>query len=290
MGEERPPWAASAKTPTDRLPEMACDCHAHVFGPRPRYPLIAAPKYAPPPESWTDAYERLHARLGVARGVLVQPSVYGFDNACMLDAMNAIGERVRGVAVVPTDVDEAALERLDAAGVRGLRINSGHGNSLDALEALAARIRPFGWHIQIFVAAASELVAIEARLRALEVETVIDHMGRVPADRGVDDPAFRALIGLVGDGVSWVKISWAETLSVARAPFADVDPMVRALVAAAPDRVVWGTDWPHTSAPRPLPDDADLVDLVARWVPDDSLRRRILVDNPARLYGFDARP
>ena len=283
------------------VPALACDCHAHVFGPLARYPAIPGRTYDPPAYAGVAAYKRLHARLGIGRGVLVQPSPYGIDNACLVDALHELGAAYRGIAVFPPEAPDRALDRMDAAGVRGVRIHPLQGLTLDRVEPLAGRIADRGWHLQIFVADSADLVDLAPRVRRLPVPTVFDHMGRVTAERGVSDPGFQALLRLVGDGVAWVKVSWAETLSAKGPPFDDVDPMATALIRANPERAVWGTDWPHNAGgghlrgappqtPGPRPDEAELLALVGRWAPDARTRERILVENPARLYGFGDAP
>jgi predicted TIM-barrel fold metal-dependent hydrolase len=283
-----PPPLPHPRKPLLTLPPGSCDCHAHVFGPPGRYPLAAKRGYTPP-ETPLEQYLRLLETLGVGRGVIVTPSAYGRDNAATLDALAGAGGRLRGVAVVDESAGEAELERLAAGGIRGVRFNlvSGGGVSLALLETMAARIAPLGWHVQLFVAL-DALPALEPRLKALPVPAVIDHMGHVQAGTGLMHPGFQALLRLVRHG-SWVKLSAPYRLSRRYPDFPDVLPYVRALLAAGPERVVWGSDWPHVGMwEQPMPDDGDLVDLLETWMPDPEQRRRVLVDNPARLYGFEA--
>lgn len=283
-----PPPHPNPSPPRLSVPPGACDCHAHVFGPAGRYRYATERDYTPP-DAPLERYRRLLATLGVERAVLVQPSVYGTDNTAVLDALAATGERFRGVAVLPPDTPERELERLHAAGVRGVRINlvtRGGGVPLDDLERMAARIAPLGWHVQLFVTLGT-LADAAPRLAALPRAPVVDHMGAVPAGTSLQHPGFQALLRLAGEGRCWVKLSGAYRLSAEDVPYADVVPYAQALVAANPERMVWGSDWPHPILhDKPMPDDGALVDLLADWAPDEAVRRRILVDNPAELYGF----
>ena len=268
-------------------PPGGVDCHMHIFGPYDRYPLSPGRAYTPP-EASIAMYEEVLATLGLSRTVVVQPSVYGTDNAVTLDAVEAMGrDRARAVVVVDDAVEPAALRAMHGRGARGVRFNavSGNGTPLEQLEALVGKIAPLGWHLQLY-AHAAEILALEEVLARLPVPVVIDHMGGIGArDGGADSPAFAALIRLL-EGGAWAKLCGYR--ASAGHPYADVAPMARAMIAAAPDRCVWGTDWPHPSLfpPTGMPDDGHLLDLLADWAPEDAQRRAILVDNPARLYGF----
>lgn len=284
-----PPPDFNPRRPKLAFPPGATDCHAHVFGPADRYDYAPNRGYTPP-DVLLEHYQHMLATLGVERAVLVQPSVYGTDNRAHLDALASAGPSFRMVAVVDDDVADGELERMAAAGVRGVRINAVNqgGLSLDILERMAARLNPLAWHIQLFVEVA-KIAELEQRLAALPVPVVIDHMGHTTADKGLDHPGFQALLRLLRGGNTWVKLSGAYRLSrEPRPPFSDIVPYARALIAAAPERCVWGTDWPHPMVnDRPMPNDGDLADLLADWEPADAQRRAILVDNPARLYGFN---
>jgi predicted TIM-barrel fold metal-dependent hydrolase len=229
------------------------------------------------------------ATIGCERAVLVQPSVYGTDNTAHLEAMAEAGPGFRMVAVVDPAVPRAELDRLHAAGVRGVRFNivTRGGIAIEGLQTMAARLKPLGWHIQLF-AEAETIARLEPEIAALPVPVVIDHMGHVTTDLGLEHPGFQALLRLLGGGNAWVKLSGAyRTSRQPTAPFSDVVPYAQALIAAGPERCVWGSDWPHPMVnDRPMPNDGDLADLVTDWAPDETQRRRILVDNPARLYGF----
>lgn len=268
------------------VPEGACDTHAHVIGDGAAYPYVEERSYTPPPAP-EDSYLAMLRGCGMTRGVLVQVSVHGTDNRYLLHVLQRHPATLRGVAVVAADVTDAELERLHQAGVRGLRINVlfGGGVGFDALETLAKRIAPLGWHLQ-FLVDARDLPPLMPRLEKLAVSCIIDHMGHMPVSEGTASAGFRALMRCVRDLGWWVKLSGAYRISSRfDQDFDDVVPWAQALIAAAPDRMVWGSDWPHVAIPR-MPNTGRLRNLLAAWAPDPALRRRILVDNPARLYGF----
>ncbi len=268
-----------------RAPPLSCDCHFHIFGPYDRFPLDAGRHYDPQAAT-IPAYLRVADALGLQRFVIVQPSVYGTDNECSLDAAERLGrERSRVVAVVDDGITDAELRRLHERGTRGLRFNavSGNGTPLDQLDALARRIAPLGWHLQVYCTG-GQLPELGPILAALPIEVVVDHMGGVRAADGVAAPGFQALLRLLGTGRAWVKLSGYRIS--AGPPFDDIAPFARALLQAAPERCLWGTDWPHPSLGDWMPDDGRLLDLLGEWAPD-AATRRVLVDNPARLY-FDA--
>lgn len=272
--------------PSWRAPALACDCHFHIFGPYDRFPLDAGRHYDPQ-AALIPQYLRVAEALGIERMVIVQPSVYGTDNRCTLDAAAQFGlDRARVVAVVDPAIDDAALRKLHEGGTRGVRFNpvSGNGTPLEGLEALARRIAPLGWHLQVYTTG-EQLPDLAPRLAALPVDVVIDHMGGVRAAESVEAPGFQALLRLVGTGRAWVKLC-GYRISSAGPPFADVAPFARALFAAAPERCLWGTDWPHPSLSDWMPEDGALFDLLGAWVPGEASRQRVLVENPARLYGF----
>ncbi len=268
------------------LPPGACDCHVHVFGSPARYPFAVGRAYTPAEASFR-SYRAVMRSLGLARAVLVQPSVYGTDNRAMLDALRQGGAAVRGVAVIGAQ-GEDGLAALAAAGVCGVRVNRlfpGAAEIAD-LDALAGRIAPLGWHLQLLIDVA-ESVDLLKRLGSLPVATVIDHLGHMPAALGRDHPGFQTLLALLHEGRSWVKLSAPYRLSARSGPpYDDVRPFAEAVLEAAPDRVVWGSDWPHPAIQGPTPHPANLLDPLFDWVDDEDLRRRVLVDNPARLYRF----
>ncbi|MGD0467407.1 MAG: amidohydrolase family protein [Terriglobales bacterium] len=276
-------------TPIHSTPSEAWDCHAHIFGPVEQYPFTPNRSFTPP-EASLAAYRRMLAALGIAHAVIVQPSVYGTDNRCTLDAVAAAGGGWRGVAVVDPSVSEQELERLHAAGFRGVRVNVlfRGGLTLDALERLAHTVAPLGWHLQLLLDG-RDLVELAPRLRRLPVQIVIDHMGHMPASAGVEHPGFQILLQLVREGRCWAKLSGAYRLSGGPYyPYHDVVPFARALIEADASHMVWGSDWPHPAVSGSIPKDAGLLDLLAVWAPDAEVRRRILTENPAQLYGFSA--
>jgi predicted TIM-barrel fold metal-dependent hydrolase len=266
-----------------RAPALACDCHIHVFGPPERYPLDAARKYTPEPALLQD-YLKVASALGTGRVVLVQPSVYGADNSCQRDAMRLLEERARGVAVIDDSTSEAQLGELNGAGFVGARLNFMRAGELDALERVAARVADMGWHVQLHVQAAV-LAEIAERLLKLPTEFVIDHFGRVDPRQGVAQPAFQALLRLVDSGRCWVKLSAAYRIDLDGPPYRKAEPFARELVKRNPERVVWGTDWPHPDV-AVVPEDGPLLGALFDWLPDDAARNRVLVDNPAKLYRF----
>jgi predicted TIM-barrel fold metal-dependent hydrolase len=273
------------RAPRQKAPALSCDCHFHIFGPFDRYPLSEGRTYTPPP-ALVPQYLELAETVGLQRMVVVQASVCGTDNAVTLDAIAQFGlHRARGVAVIDDSFGDAALRRLHDQGIRGVRFNmvSGNGTPEDQLEALARRVAPLGWHIQIY-ADGPKMLEISALLARLPVEVVIDHCGGVQTGLGIQHPQFQALLRLMDSGRAWMKLSSYRASSTG-SPWADVAPNVKALVAAAPDRCVWGTDWPHPQM-DPAPEAGVLLDQFFEWVPDAAVRQKILVDNPARLYGF----
>ncbi|MDW8313751.1 MAG: amidohydrolase family protein [Rhodovarius sp.] len=277
---------AAPRRPAFRPPPGACDAHVHIWGPYARFPLSPRAPYRPPERTAADL-AALHERLGIDRAVIVQTTVYGADNRAMLEAIAGSGGRWRGVALVDENTTEADLRALHEGGVRGVRFgflrHLGGVPDLSLLRRTAERIGPMGWHLVLHMDAPA-LLAFEDLLWSLPCPAVIDHMGRVPAEQGLDQPAFRLLLRLVKEGGFWVKISGADRISAAGPPFRDAIPFARALIEAAPERVIWGSDWPHPNV-RWHPDEADLLDLLPACA-DAATLRRVLVDNPARLYGF----
>ena len=234
------------------------------------------------------------ATLGVERAVLVQPSVYGTDNAALLDALAAAGPRVRGVAVVGDDAEETELERMHRAGVRGVRCNvvdvlpDEKGKlPLGQLTRLARKIERFGWHIELLLHV-DEFPDFDRAFADFPVPVVIGHLGYMKTDRGLEAPGFQALLRSMRGGRCWVKLTGPYRISTQPFPHRDVTPFAHALLDAAPGRLVWGTDWPHVMVKGRMPNDGDLCDLLSDWVPDPALCQRVLVDNPAALYGFVA--
>jgi predicted TIM-barrel fold metal-dependent hydrolase len=294
-----PPFAATP--PAFAIPRGACDCHLHVFGPRARYPFAARRAYTPSDAPPAAAAAMLR-RLGFERAVLVQPSVYGSDNRCLLDGVAVLGPCSRAIAQIDPDAGESELDRLGEAGVRGVRLNALARGMRDpavltgAIAALAGRIEGRGWHLQLHLPARA-LEMLESVLAALPVAVVIDHFGQIPAAPD-EAAAADALCRLLAQGHVWLKLSGADRFAAAPAEDAFLGALVARLVATAPARLVFGSDWPHTpihqGAPRAEPpchpfrpvDTGGLLAALAAWVPDAGLRHRILVDNPGALYGF----
>ncbi|VVE57417.1 amidohydrolase family protein [Pandoraea anhela] len=271
--------------PTFAVPFGAVDTHAHVVAASDAYPMVAERSYTPPPAP-EDKYLAMLDATGMTYGVLVQISVYGTDNRYMLETLRRHPDRLRGIAVVSPDVSDATLEAMHAAGVRGLRINVlfGGGIGFAAMETLAHRIKDLGWHMQ-FLMDVNALPELMPRMTSLPVPGIVDHMGHTPVAQGLDSPGFSALRSLVRDHGYWVKLSGAYRISERFPMFDDVTPFAQALIEDAPDRMVWGSDWPHVSLTR-MPNTGALRNLLPQWAPDADTRRRILVDNPSRLYGF----
>lgn len=285
----KPTDKSAAARPQLTAPPGTCDTHLHIYGPEDKYPVRQAGAFPPPPNSGTADYQAVQTRLGLERLVIVQPAAYGTDNRCTLDAMAMFGDQARGVAVVGPDVSDAELRQLTAAGIRGLRFFMLPGGALgwDVLEPLAARVAPFGWHIQLQMDGRHLHERVDTLLR-LPVTVVIDHVGKFLEPVDTDHPGFVALLRLLERGRCWVKLSGPYETSKAGPPFyADVGRLAKVLVRNAPERLVWATNWPHPSVSESnKPDDATLLDVLLDWVADDLTRRRILVDNPAELYGF----
>lgn len=284
-----PPPHPDPHPPTAFVPPPgACDAHCHVFGPEAQFPFAAARSYTPP-DAGVDKLEQLQSRLGLQRAVLVQASAHGTDNRAMVDALRRGGGRFAGVAMIDDSTTDAELRDLHYAGVRGTRFNFvahlGGAPDLDHFRHVVERVAPLGWHIVLHFDA-KDLPGHAEMLDRMPTPYIIDHMARVDASAGVEQAPFQTLVELMDDERCWVKVSGAERLTAdGSPPYDDVVPYARALIAAAPDRVLWGTDWPHPNV-RHMPDDGDLIDLLAAFAPDDETRNRILVSNPERLYDF----
>jgi predicted TIM-barrel fold metal-dependent hydrolase len=298
--------AAAASQPSTpvgfAVPAGACDCHTHVFGDPRRFAFAAARGYTPEPAS-VEEMRALHRALHVDRVVIVQPSVYGTDNACTLDAIKQLGSRARGIAVIDEHVSDAALDEMDRGGIRGVRLNlatagvTAPAAARQRFDAAAGRIASRRWHIQINTQP-SIIEALRNQVMASPVPVVFDHFGGAQAALGPRQPGFVALVDLVRSGKAYVKISGAYRSSTAVPDYADVTPLAVALVAANVQRILWGTDWPHPDsatvagrkatdiAPLLQIDDGRVLNQLAVWAPDAAVRKTILADNPARLYGF----
>lgn len=273
------------------LPPGATDCHCHVYDDPLRYPLVAQRSYTPV-RADLDQYLAMCEQVGLSRTVQVSASVYGADNRLTLDVIARLGQhRARGVAGLASDVTAEQLDTLHAGGMRGVRVSThvkGYGGT-QAIAHFAERIQPFGWHVQVHVARADEIAQLEDELLRVPVPLVFDHLGCVRGSEGPANAGFQAMLRLLRQRDDcWAKISSWYRRSDAGGQNEDMAPIVAALVDARPDRLVFGTNWPHPAlhAPATVPDDGELIDQFVHWVPDEDIRRRILVDNPAALYGF----
>jgi 2-pyrone-4,6-dicarboxylate lactonase len=277
---------------TSTLPAGACNAHCHVFGPRTRFPYATDGAFVPEADAPKEALYALNDRLGLQRCVVVQSTCHGFDNRAAEDAVASRPGDYRGIALLPTDVADSELRRLDAAGFRGVRFNfMGHLGTHAPIEevlSLAGRFAPLGWHLQIH-GDPTLLTDLAPALRRAPTPVVIDHIGRIDASLGPDQPNFQALLRLMADERFWVKVSGMDRITKLGPPYVDAQPFARTLVAEFGDRVVWGNDWPHPNHAGPVPDEQQLVDLVAEIAPSASARHALLVDNPERLYRFGDR-
>jgi predicted TIM-barrel fold metal-dependent hydrolase len=241
-----------------------------------------------PSAATVDDYRHMLKVLGLERAVIVQTGIF-HGNDVTYDVLKESRGQWRGIALLDGSVTSQEIARLDDAGFRGVRLNPRNvkADDLKDMETIAQKIAPFGWHLQ-FHLDARNLTTLAARLRKLPVEIVVDHLGHMPVDAGVDHPGFQELLALLREGRTWVKLSSPNRFGDPRPPYPNVTPYAHALIAAAPDRCVWASDWPHSRFAGFMPNDGDLLDLLKVWAPDEAVRRRILVDNPARLYGFPA--
>jgi len=292
---QAPPCAApdfAPRQPQLKVPAGSCDCHAHILGPAARFPYSDERVYTPPDCLLAD-YRAMLTALGLARAVLVQPSVYGSDNRVLLNALDAMQGAWRGVAVVEPDVSASALQEMHAAGVRGVRVNVVDVQSnkgvlpLKQLRGLAERIAPLGWHME-FLLHVHEFPRLDQQLAGFPVDVVFGHLGYLPTQLGIGDAGFQALLRLLQAGRAWVKLTGPYRLSGSKLPYADVVPFAHALLDAEPRQIVWGSDWPHVMVKGAMPNDGDLMDMLSTWIPDPSIRHQVLVSNPERLYGFQS--
>jgi predicted TIM-barrel fold metal-dependent hydrolase len=283
-----------------RLPAHSCDCHTHIFGDPAKFPFAAKRGYTPPPAEPAEM-SAFHKSLGIERVVVVTPSVYGTDNSASIHGMKARGKTARGVAVIDEKTSDRQLRAMDQAGMRGIRLNFTNAGINDPAVArarfvnAAQRMKQMGWHIQMLTSPAV-IHALRDTVMDSPVLVVFDHFGGAAAAKGVEQPGFADLVALVKSGRAYVKISGAYRASTLAPDYRDAAPLARALIQANPDRVVWGTDWPHpdsgsgrrfdqVSAPVPV-DDGLVLNQLPLWAPDAAVRKKILADNPARLYGF----
>jgi predicted TIM-barrel fold metal-dependent hydrolase len=279
----------NTKKPNFVAPPKACDAHCHIFGPAAQFPFAEGRSYSPP-DSGFDKFQKLQKTLGLERAVIVQATCHGTDNAVTLDAIARSGGRYRGVALVDETFSDDDYRKLDEGGIRGIRFSFarhiGAAPDFSKVLPIVKRVAPLGWHVVLYMEAV-DIVENVKTLESMPAPVVIDHMGRVKARDGVGQEAFQLLLGLLREKDDfWIKICGAERISSAGPPYTDAVPFAQACIAAAPDRVLWGTDWPHPNIEGHMPNDGDLMNLLALYAPDEAVRNRILVDNPARLYGF----
>ena len=278
----------NTRKPRYSAPAKSCDAHCHVFGPRDIFPYSNKAAYWPP-DADKQALQRIHDKLGIERAVLVQASCHGTDNRAMIDAIRSSNANYRGVCIADDSFSENDFQDLHDAGVRGVRFNFvrhlGGAPDLDMMKTVLNRVAPLGWHLVIHVNA-EDIVEYEQFFSGFETDIVVDHMGRVPTSAGVGQHAYQVLLDFMRRDNWWVKVCGSERIAMAP-PFYDAIPYAQGLLEVAPDRILWGTDYPHPNIKKHMPNDADLLDLVPLIARDKRLQRKILVDNPARLYGFD---
>jgi len=271
------------------IPKGACDTHAHIFGPMDKYPPKTGRRYDPP-DATIARYKIMLNALGVDRGVMVQSSAYGANNQVLLDGLAEAGENFRGIALIAPDVTDYELSRLHDGGIRGARASTLPNAAMEVADmaALSNRIADLGWVLLVHLQHIRELPVLAPVLPNLATPCVIDNFGRIRGNDGLDDPQFQSLLRLYEEEENcWVKLCSFYRLSDAGPPdYADMEPFARALIDICPDRLIWGTNWPHPNCPVVMPNDGDLFDILFGWIGDAAVRQKILVDNPARLFGF----
>jgi D-galactarolactone isomerase len=280
------PYSTGTEPPKLKAPANACDCHMHIYDAK--YPIVPTATLKPSDATVAD-YKLLQGRMGTTRNVVVTPSTYGTDNRITLDAIAQIGPTARGVAVVEASITDAELKRMNDLGIRGIRINLvlAGATTVDMIEPLSKRVNDLGWHLQIAMKG-EQIAAIEDLLLRVPAPIVFDHFGVLAQPNALDSPGFKTIGKLIDKGKTWVKLSGAYLNSKVGPPrYSDIVPVARAYIKAAPERMVWGSIWPHPTE-KEAPDDAVLFDLLSEWAPDVATRTAILVQNPARLYGFPA--
>ena len=277
-------WSSGTEAPKLKAPANATDCHHHIYDAK--YPVDPKATLRPA-DALVEDYRALQKRIGTTRNVIVQPSTYGIDNRCTLDALVAMGPNARAVVVVNDTVTDAELQRMHAMGARGIRFNLAQAGATtpEMMQPLAARVNALGWHIQIN-ASAAKIMEVMPLLERVSSPIVFDHLAHIPEPDGISNPLYAKVLALMDKGRTWVKLSgaYADT-KVGPPTYADSSAVARAYAKAAPERCVWGSDWPHPTE-KDKPDDAVLFDLLLDWVPDEKARHRVLVENPAVLYGF----
>ena len=288
MRREIAPPDPHTRKPRFVMPALACDAHCHLFGPAAVFPYDPKATYHPPDAPF-EALRRLHDVLGIERAVIVHASCHGSDMRATLNGIARSGGRYRGTAIVDESVTAADFDRMHEVGIRGVRFNFvrhlGGRPEPAFFHRTVDRVKALGWHLILHLDAV-DIVEFEEMFRKIPVPMVIDHMGRVKTADGLAQAPFRVLLEFMKNDNAWVKVCGAERISSAGPPYADAVAFAQALIAAAPDRILWGTDWPHPNVGKHMPNDGDLVDLIPLLAPDPAVQRKILVDNPARLYGF----
>jgi D-galactarolactone isomerase len=289
--EMQVPYSAGRGIPGIEIPVNSCDCHHHIYDPV-NFLYVPHDVRNQPPAT-VDAYRMLQKRLGLSRNVIIQPSAYGFDNSCTLQALKIMGSNARAVVVIDQGITPKELQFMDELGVRGIRFNFASGgcslSNAETIKSLSQRVYELGWNVQFWMSA-QETVQMESVLRAIPNQIVFDHRGHLTQPEGTSGPAYKVIAGLMEKGKAWVKLSglYIDTM-VSEPTYADTVSVGKAFVDLAPERVVWGTDWPHPSVfskRQPWPDDALMLGLLAKQAPDEHVRKRILVQNPEVLYGF----
>jgi 2-pyrone-4,6-dicarboxylate lactonase len=287
----------NTRKPRYTPPVNSCDTHFHVFGPPEKFPFLSTHEYTPPAAP-LEHYIKMIQVIGIERAVVVQPSVHGLDNSATLDAIKSSNGKFRGVGRIDDQTPKSELRRLHESGIRSIRFNlldRPRGNvRLDVLDRCIENVAQLGWSVDLHIDM-TNLIAQEKRIRSMPTPVVIDHIARVRPSDGLNQPGFQLLLELLKLKHVWVKVSGADKICTTKVysyfglPFIEVIPYARAVIAAAPDRIVWGSDWPHSNnfSPGHTPNDGDLIDLLAAFAPDETTRKTILVDNPAALYGFE---
>lgn len=279
------------RRPVYAMPPGACDTHVHVFGPQAEFPFSDQRSYTPEDCTCEDLMQ-LHATLGIDRAVIVHGGAHGTDNSATLAALDRHPEKIRGVAVIPSGLPRSELEDMNRRGMRGCRMSTvvSGGASFAHLAGLAEETFELGWHLVLHFNKATELVEVAPQLKQIQNPFVLDHLARISATEGVDSEPFLTLLRLFDTDRCWIKLASLYRLSSESYPHRDMLPMIQKVVELRPDRILWGSNWPHPICPVPMPDDGDLVDLIPLWLPDRRTRQLALVDNPALLYGFDPVP
>ncbi len=289
MTQAKPSFNPNPSTPTLKLPPGSCDTHFHVFGPQREFPFAKDRSYTPACDAPKETLFKLHAHLGIERGVVVQSAAHGFDNSASADLIDHGKGNYLGVALVPPNVQAEELRRLDEQGFRGARFHYmshlGAGSPIEEVLRLAEKLGDLGWHLQIHLDS-KLLEQMAPALKRSPVPVVIDHMARIDASLGLDQAPFKNLLKLLEDRKFWVKVSGAERASRQGSPWTDAIPFARKLVAECPERTLWGSDWPHPNL-KEVPDDGLMVDLIGEIAPSEAQRQALLVDNPQRFYGFE---